>query len=279
MAEITTTDIQALIASAPLRAHGFDLAVYDEAFLTRSLAKRMEATGHANLADYAAFLCADAAEAVALFRSLRISYSEFFRNHLGFAVLEEVVLPRLLSGGNRRDEIRVWCAGCGAGQEAYSVAMLLDELISVRGSTASYRIFATDISEAALALARLGIYDASSMGNVRTKHLHAYFSQNGETFTVAKSLKERIEFSLYDLLDERTSSPPVSIFGDFDLVICSNLLFYYRTEMQERILGKVLRSLSTDGCLLTGEAERGIIAQTGGFVAPMPPAPVFQRAY
>jgi chemotaxis protein methyltransferase CheR len=238
--------------------YGGNISRYDETFLLKSVEKRMAATTRATIAEYCTYLSEDKGEAEAFLRSLNITYSEFFRNPLTFAVLEQRVLPRLIEKKleSGAAEIRIWSAGCAAGQEVFSVAILLDELLSARKTSLSFRIFATDIAETALAAAQSGVYDAAAVQNVRLKHIRSSFSEQNGSYTIARRIRERIEFSRYDLLDERSTSPPCSIYGDFDLVFCSNLLFYYTPAIRQFILNKVCHSLSDGGFLVTGETER-----------------------
>jgi chemotaxis methyl-accepting protein methylase len=268
------------IIQAMASLHGRDISAHDEVFLMKSLEKRLAATGIQTLAAYGELLASAGAEAETFFQSLTISYSEFFRNPLTFALLEQLVLPALLSEKERsgQSELRVWSAGCAAGQEAYSVAILLNELTGTRHPPRAFRIFATDLSEAALALARQGDYEAANVQNVRLGHLRKYFAGNEATYKILPEIKYRVDFSVYDLLEEGSSCPPGSIYGDFDLILCGNLLFYYRPEIRQRILDKMHRALAPGGYLVTGEAERDIIARTPGFRALAPPVPVFQKA-
>jgi len=260
------------------QTHGRDVSIYDESFLAKMLARRLGADESA--AAYLNRLTTDRAEADAFSESLKITYSDFFRNPLTFAILEQLVLPALVEAGEKsgREKIRIWSAGCASGQEAWSVAILLDELLAARGSEVRFQIIATDNSETELAAARSGAYFEDAMQNVRMRHLREYFSREGETCVVQPRLRERVDFSAYDLLDEHSSSPPAGIFGDFDLIFCSNLLFYYSPERRRFILNKVRRDLSPNGYLVTGEAERVIVEQTGGFRAVAPPAAVFQKS-
>ncbi len=260
--------------------HGRDLSGYDEGFLAKMLRKRMTASDSGTAAAYLDRLADDPAEAEDFFQSLRIGYSEFFRNPLTFALLEQLVLPGLVEAREKsgRAEIRIWSAGCAGGQEAWSVAILLDELLAMRNRSLPFRIIATDISEAELAAARQGLYDAAAVRNIRTGHLRDYFSCKGESYVVAPRLQAHVDFSFYDLLDEQSSSPSAGVFGDFDLILCSNLLFYYRPGVQQFILKKVRHGLSPHGYLVTGEAERAIVDQADGFRAVAPPAAVFQKS-
>jgi chemotaxis protein methyltransferase CheR len=261
------------------QAYGLDLSCYDESFLAKSIERRREVTAAGTPAAYLERLTQDRAEAESLYRSLRVTYSEFFRNPLAFALLEQTLLPTLLNEKEEaaRTEIRVWSAGCAAGQEPWSVAILLEELGVARGNPVSYRIFATDLSGPDLALARRGSYGVETLGRVGLRRLNEYFLRQDGSYTVAARPRDRVDFSVYDLLDAGGTCPPASIYGGFDLVLCSNVLLYYRPKTQRLILDKVRRSLAPRGYLVTGETERQIVAGAGGFRAVAPPATVFQQ--
>lgn len=289
-----------LIVRAVAGSHGLDISSYDEGFLRTTLSKRLAATGLTTLAAYGGHLEKSASEAGLLFRSLHIDHSEFFRNPLTFAVLEQLILPRLVreKGQCGGGEIRVWSAGCAGGQEAWSLAMLLEDLAGIQssveqasrllvpqqtgnrdglptsGGPVPYRIFATDLSDPDAA--RAGVYSAEALGNVRLHHVTRYFSEQGESFSIVPRLRERVDFSTYDLLDSSSASPAASIYGGFDLILCCNVLFYYRPEARQRILDKVRRTLSPGGYFVTGEAEMAMVSGHKEFRAVLPPAAVFR---
>lgn len=261
-----------VIIQAMAGPHGLDISRYEEAFLRKTIAKRVAATGGGTVAAYVERVAGDRDEAEMFFRSLRIDHSDFFRNPLTFAVLGQLILPGLVeekkkSGG----EIRVWSAGCASGQEAWSLAMLLEEL----AEAVPYRIFATDLAEPGFA--RAGVYSAEAVGNVRTRHLREYFSRQGESFSVGPRLRERVDFSAYDLLDGSSASPAASIYGGFDLILCCNLLFYYRQEARNQILDKIYQALSPGGYFVTGEVERAMVQGHNGLRSVMSPSAVFQK--
>jgi chemotaxis protein methyltransferase CheR len=259
--------------------HGVDISVYDDSFLMKSLEKRRRATDCGSIAAYLHRLADDAMEQEAFYASLQVTYSEFFRNPMAFALLEQLLLPTLVEAKARtgQAEIRIWSAACAAGQEVWSVAILLDALSAAWERTVPFRIFATDLSERNLALARAGVYSAAAVGNVRLRHLDGWFTRQGEYYAIIPRLKEWVEFSVYDLLNAETSCPPGSIFGDFDLILCSNVLLYYRPEAQRFILDKMRRCLAAGGHLITDESEWQIVENAGGFRAAAPPAAVFRR--
>ena len=262
------------------RRHGLDISGYAGSFLEQTLAQRMAETGGLTVEAYDEGLAGSRAEAEAFYRSLHVGYSEFFRNPLTFALLEQQVLPALIAAKRQTggSELRVWSAGCAAGQEAWSVAILLDELCGACGAAPlAHRIFATDISEPELNQARTGVYSAAAVGNIRMRQLQNCFSRQGEAYTIVPRLRARVAFSTYDLLDARTASPADSLYGDFDLILCCNLLFYYRPDRCQRILDKVCRALAPGGYFVTSETERAVLAEHGGLRAVVPVAAVFRK--
>lgn len=255
-----------------------DLSQYDKAFLIKTIESRMSVTGIFSPKEYRSFLSENNPEIDLFYQSLHISYSEFFRNQLTFALLEQHVLPGLIAAKQKSgSEIRIWSAGCAAGQEAYSVAMLLDEMTAELAEKVSFRIFATDRSIYELESAQKGVYDSAAVRNVRLKHLKKYFTESNDYYVLASSITKQVGFSLFDLLEENYTSPPASIYGDFDIVFCSNLLFYYRPEIRQLVLDKVLRSLSAGGILVTGEAERAIVEKHGGFSSFAKPSAIYRK--
>lgn len=252
-----------------------DLTIYDEAFLVKTLRRRMAAI-NINQSDYVLYLQKNRDEAESLVASFQISYSQFFRNGLTFAVLEQLVLPQLLSYKPENGEIRVWSAGCSTGQEAYSIAILLEELLISSSKPMRFRIFATDLSSEALDTARTGVYDEDSLSNVRMKYIKRYFSKMGAAYQVVPGLTEKIVFSQYDLLDAHSTNPPDSIYGDFDMIFCCNLLFYYQTPVRRSIVKKLKRSLAEGGFLITGEAESLFMGNDQNLKMLSASAPVFQ---
>jgi chemotaxis methyl-accepting protein methylase len=259
------------------QTNGADVSSFDEEFLLRAADKRRSAVGEPTADAYLARMRGEPPEAEAFVASLHIGYSEFFRNSLTFAVLEQVVLPRL-SDATEKPELRIWSAGCASGEEPYSVAILLDELGAARGRELRYRIFATDRCEAGLSAARLGVYGAAAVRNVRKRHLERCFTRVGDSYAISPRLRAQVDFSTYDLLDASTTCPPVAIYGGFDLVLCCNLLFYYRQDVRRFVVDKLHRGLLPGGFFVTGETERGMVEALGGFLAVVPPAAVFRKA-
>lgn len=257
--------------------YGINVGDFENSFLTKTIKKRISETFCSRQVDYVEYLGMNPPEAAELSAALINSYSEFFRNPLTYAVLEQHILPHCLKQKptSAQNNLRIWSAGCAAGQEPYSLAILMEERQAKHSKQIPCQIFATDISEDVLAKARSGIYDESSMQNVQFRWLNGYFSKKGSKYHLSSKIKSRVEFSRYDLCDSRSSSPPTSIYGDFDLVMCSNLLFYYKPQVRLEILDKIFYSLVSGGYFVTGEAERDIVMQYGKFQAVGESAPIF----
>lgn len=240
--------------------HGLDISMYEAAFLERSLEKRMQATGCDSPEDYCAWLEHNPAEGKILQNSLQNHTSQFFRAPLTFAVLEGMFLPELIhkKKKDKRSEIRIWSAGCAAGQEAYSLAILLEEALGNPHPGLTYRIFATDLDETRLDEARVGYYTAEALGNLSLKRLQTWFTRQAEGYRIKPALHKNINFSLFDLTQEERVCPADSIFGDFDLVVCCNVLIYYQPKSRNLMLDKFAHCLARCGALVTGEAERAI---------------------
>jgi chemotaxis protein methyltransferase CheR len=254
------TEIKKRITEQLFQSHGIDISKYDDDFIEKSIIRRIQQKNYATEEDYLSFFEENEIEGDLFLDSLFISYSEFFRNSLTFAVLENIVLPSiLLKNSNQKKEIRIWSAACAAGQETYSLSMLLNEHKSAEGKMINFRIFATDYSEAQVKLAQEGQFSSTALSNLNLKRAAQWFKKRGESYTVKTELKERIDFSVFDLLCEDYSCPPNSIYGDFDLVLCSNLLFYYKPEYRKKIIDKASHCLAKGGYVITGETEREIM--------------------
>jgi len=255
-----------------------DLSYFDEDFLLTIIEKRINKTNLQSPDVYLKVLSSNPGEKEILLGMLQVGYSLFFRNTLTFATLEQIVLPALVLNTRTKvsNEIRIWSAACAAGQEAYSVAMLLEEIICGSNINFRYRIFATDLSEKILVEAQQGKYNSSSLKNMSMKRVERWFSKSGDYYTVVPDLKKNIDFSAFDLLDRTMGCPATSIFGSFDLVFCANILFYYQPKQQKNILEKIAKCLSLEGYIVTGEIEREILLKLG-YTEISPHSAIFRR--
>jgi chemotaxis methyl-accepting protein methylase len=255
------SNVLKIVKSELLLSEGMDVTIYDDSFLLKSIERRMPFINCDSVNTYCEYLKQDRNEAGLFLQSLNVNYSEFFRDTLSFAYLDQVILPSLLEQklAANETEIRIWSAACASGQEAYSMAMLCDEAIKRSKRKMGYRIFASDIDEKTIANGRKGHYQASNLNMVTLKRIQTYFTENNNSYTVISQLKDHLDFSTFDLLSDQKGCPATSIYGNFDIVFCSNLLFYYQPEYRNRILGKVGECLSPNGYVITGETEREIL--------------------
>lgn len=261
------------------QVYSLDISGYEESFLAKTTKNRLTATSLKNISEYRGYLSKHPKEAHLLSRSLNINYSKFFRNTLSFALLEHLILPRILERKRNpgSPEIRVWSAGCASGEEAYSIAILLNEINISHQLDIPFHICATDISDSELAAAQKGAYHYEAVKNVELQHIRQYFTVKGDIYMVAPPLPSQVIFSHYDLLDKHTICPPESIYGNFDLILCNNLLFYYQPEIQRFILNKLHQCLADGGYLMTGEAENTIVEKFQGFRVVNPSTAIYQK--
>ena len=240
---------------------GIELSGFTTDFLEKTIYQRMEETQSGSMEEYLSVIVKDAGEENRLKDLLYVGYSEFFRNSLTFAVLERLIFPSLFIHHQQtnRKELRIWSLACAGGQEAYSLAILLEELIKEKKVPWNYRIFATDKSSEQVEWARKGVFSQQSLAKVPFSAMVQWFDKQEGSYVVKPELKRRIDFSVFDLLDQMNSSPPASIFGDFVIVFCSNVLFYYKPEFRTAILEKATGCLSKDGNIVVGDMERSYL--------------------
>ncbi len=257
-----------------LENHEIDISPFDASFLDRTTRNRMLATNCKSKDEYQNLLAESENEITNFKNSFSVCYSEFFRNPFTFAVLERIILPALFYKlkKNSSQEIRIWSAACASGQETYSLAMLLNEVGN--DDQYNFRIFATDLNAEQIKIAQEGTYKLHDLKHLTINRLNNWFIQHNDNYKIRDELKNCIEYSNFDLLDDKYTCPPTSIFGNFDIIICSNLLFYYSPAIREKIILKLKKSLSPNGFLITGETEREILLQYK-FKEIIPPSAIF----
>lgn len=266
-----------------MEKRGFDFSGYHPPMLARRISQRLNATSSANFSDYLSCLQQNDSELDQLIDVITINVSRFFRDALTFELIASRILPAIIQEKNRGQDhsLRIWSAGCAQGEEPYSLAILIHELLekfersgtpsrtrmghgasagnqygkSPPSSPFSLHIFATDIDRGALTDAGKAVYPPTSVENIKHGLLTKYFMPEGNSFRLIPEIQDIVTFSFYDMLDKKHGVPPESVFGAFDLVFCRNLLIYFNTEYQETIIAKLYHSLSENGYLILGEAE------------------------
>lgn len=256
-----------------------DVSMFDESFVSKSIQKRVLASNSHSLESYMDLLNTSQTEEKKLLKSMQVNYSEFFRNSLTFAVLEKITLPELIQWSikNNRRQLRIWSVACASGQEAYSLAMLLEEHLEKETQKIQYQLFATDQSESAIEKSKLGVFARSDIQHVNQKRLDRWFIQENEDYRIKDALRKNIHFSVFDVLSSNVPFPPESIYGAFDLIFCANILFYYKAEFQDLIVENATKALVNTGFIVTGEVERPILIRNA-FKESYPFAAIFKRS-
>lgn len=206
-----------------------------------------------NLADYARVLQESPVEAGELYRDMLISVTQFFRDPAAFESLDNEVIAPLFDSVS--DEgIRVWVPGCATGEEAYSIAMLMAEAAARCEVTPQIQIFATDLDEGALNVARSGVYPSAIEANVSEARLQRFFISEGARYRIRKEIRDMVLFAPHSVLKD----PP---FLRLDLISCRNLLIYLERQLQEKLCSIFYFGLRPQGYLFLGSAETADAAQ------------------
>lgn len=227
---------------------GHDFTGYKRSTLIRRIERRMHvlgiATGHA----YLQRIRHDPEECVALFRDLLINVTRFFRDGELFEVLREKAIEPLMRERDPQEDLRVWVPGCSSGEEAYSIAMLFAEAARASGQPLAVQIFATDIDEQMLQIAREGTYPAAALADLPAALRERYTVPHGDRFTMIGPIRDLIRFSSHSLVKD----PP---FSRIDLLSCRNLLIYFDDRLQQSVMPLLHYALRPEGFLFLGPSE------------------------
>jgi chemotaxis protein methyltransferase CheR len=242
-----------------------DMSKYDDSFVSKIISGRMMQTNTNNETEYLNYVEINGDECRILCDSLLISHSEFFRMPYSYEVLQNGVFPEMSFRQMNKKErsLRIWSMACAAGQEVYSLSVLLQEFNTKNKNKIKYGILGTDISKRQVQLARKAEYDSFSLRNVSMGRLNDFFDIFESGYKVKPMIKDNVNFATFDLLSEKNKFPPESIFGGFDIIICANILYYYRPEYQKVIVNRILQSLNKDGYLITDPSERKLVGEYG----------------
>lgn len=236
---------------------GLDFTRSNHGLVERRINVRIAETRSTNLKQYCDYLNDTPEEWGRLAELLTINHSCFFRDPLIFDYLAKFIIPEIHRSKTLESlpSFRIWSAGCSTGDEPYSIAILLSELAKKEKVVIDSKLFATDIDEKALERAAMGKYNIEQIENVPFGLLEKYFTKKSKEFFISPDIKKRVKFAFHDLLDKNSYAPPDSIFGDFDIVLCRNVLIYFDHDYQKIIFNKLYKSLKHGGILVLGEAE------------------------
>lgn len=233
------------------------LAHFRQSFLHRRISKRITMTNCRDEAEYLELLKQGDDEINALLNELTIQVSWFYRNPITWEILRSKVLPELLAQKSKRNEklIRIWCAGCARGEEAYTIAILLREFIEKEKVPVQIQIFATDIDIPSLKKAKSGSYDFEAVRHLPHGLVSKYLTKTNEVYKISQAVKSDVHFSCFDLLDARHSAPSESVYANFDITLCRNVLIYYQEDIQAQLYSKLTKATARQGYLVIGESE------------------------
>ena len=227
--------------------YSIDFSVYKQTTVLRRIERRLLMSETDDFEEYVDRVANNADELHSLYRDLLIGVTQFFRDREAFELLEMEVLPELLRRHPDGEEFRVWVAGCATGEEAYSIAMLLDELLTP-AQRQNVKLFATDVHRASLDTASLGVYNESSMTNVSPERISRYFTRTGEDYQIAKELRQMIVFAEQNVVKDAP-------FTRLNLISCRNMLIYLQPGMQKKVISLFHFGLRTNGVLMLGPSE------------------------
>jgi two-component system, chemotaxis family, CheB/CheR fusion protein len=227
---------------------GHDFSQYKKSTLGRRIERRMVQHGLADVPSYEKYLGEHPDELQSLFRELLINVTSFFRDPQVFDYLKQEVLPGLIAACGDGDTLRVWVAGCATGEEAYSLAMLLRELLDGQHRNIGVLIYSTDIDPEAIAVGRAGLYPLNIAQDVSPDRLRRFFFKEDKSYRVRKEVREMVVFALQSVIKD----PP---FTRLDLLCCRNLLIYLEPSLQDRLMPTFHYALKPGGVLCLSPSE------------------------
>ncbi len=265
-----TSEGLAVILAALRHTSGQDFSHYKPGTISRRIARRMAllAMPPGDMAAYAERLSGDPAECALLASDLLINVTSFFRDPKVFENLESAILPELLDRLAPGQALRIWVAGCSTGEEAYSIAMVCQDVLTQARRDIKLQIFASDLDADAIAAAREGLYSHEIAATVSPERLGRYFIEEETGYRVVPALRGHVVFSVQDVLTD----PP---FSRLDLISCRNLLIYLDSAAQARVIALFHFALREGGILLLGTTET--IGKPDGRFEPMVRAECFYR--
>ncbi len=243
----TTPEFEALLGYIK-HNRGFDLLGYKRSGLMRRVQKRMQIVGIDTYSDYMDYLEVHPDEFVHLFNTLLINVTSFFRDRSSWDYIMTEIIPRIAARKEPNELIRVWSAGCSSGEEAYTLAIALAEVLGVKEFQERIKIYATDLDNEALNHARQGTYEARLVGGLYPDLLAKYFEPVDQRYSFRKDLRRSVIFGRHNLVQDA----PIS---RIDLLVCRNTLMYFNAEAQAQILNRFHFALNQGGFLFLGKAE------------------------
>ena len=227
---------------------GHDFNFYKTPTIIRRIARRMMHHGIKNLDEYLVFLKSHPQECRNLGKDFLIGVTKFFRDSAAYDYLYNEVFPEIVARKSEGELIKIWVTACSTGEEAYSIAILLDKYLHAKSKHLEVKIFATDVDASAVEVASKGIYQESIENDVSPEILRAYFLKEGNSYSVVQRIRKQIVFARHNIIKD----PP---FIKNDLATCRNMLIYMNSVLQRKVMAALHFSLNPNGILFLGPSE------------------------
>jgi two-component system, chemotaxis family, CheB/CheR fusion protein len=230
-------------------AFAVDFSHYKESTINRRITRRMVINQINEAKEYSEYLRTNPKELQALFDDMLIGVTNFFREPQTFVILEEKIFPSILKNRTVNEPIRIWIPGCSTGEEVYSISIALEEFLESKEKTdVTAQIFGTDLNQKNIDKAHQAIYGKNIEENVTQERLHRFFVRVNRNYQIKKSLRNMCIFDKQDL----TKDPP---FSNLDMICCRNVLIYFDSTLQEKIIPAFYCALKPNSFLILGESE------------------------
>ena len=228
---------------------GFDFRDYKQSTIRRRLVKRLTSIGIPNVMEYIDYLDGNPGEYDVLMSELTINVTSFFRDATTFNFLKDRIIPGILSRKSKSGlYLRFWSAGCASGEETYSLAIILHELLGNKSNNFEIAIYGTDIDRASINKAIKAVYDESNLTSFDSVLRAKYFSPYNRKYKISPDIRSMVKFTTHDLVTGFA-------YSNFDLIMCRNVLIYFDKKRQAQLLRKFHRGLADKGILVLGKSE------------------------
>jgi len=274
MNEVFMADSISQILDYVNEQRAIDFNAYRPDTIKRRLDRRLYSAGAPDYNSYLRCLKENPQEIETLIETLTIKVSHFFRNPLVFEAIKKIVLPSLIER-RHSDGLRIWCAGCARGEEAYSMAIILSEIMREELLFTHLFLLATDIDINALNDGQNAVYTSEVLSEVKKGYFDRYFAAWGDSYRLRDEIRAMVTFASHDIT---TCKPPKEgIFSRYHIILCRNILIYLDRDMQEKVFQSLSESLLNSGYLILGEAETIPQQLAGDFYEIIPNTKIFRK--
>lgn len=227
---------------------GIDFSNYKSPTLNRRIFRRMSITKTKTIRDYLSYLYENEYEAEILHKEFLIGVTRFFRDADAFSIIEKEIIPKIFESKDKNSTIKVWSVGCASGEEAFSIAILLNEYLENNNIDQEIKIFATDLDSDSINKANKGVFAQSIEGDIKQEYLDKYFQKEGSLYVIKSKIRKNIIFSQHNTAYDAP-------FNNMDLIVCRNLLIYLQSHLQQKLLSNLHYATGLNKFLFLGPSE------------------------